>query len=166
MGTRLTYSWNVRQKRREIQLSSSQQFYSAYGEFFAVWKLWNCLDRSSPTFDDRRWELHQRAATAEATIEGTLVKLSSELNLNEEQIVTLGRFRQAFQQLRQSIREDRQLPWPSSEHAAYRSFKILAVETAILLSRDWPDKRISTKRASEQLMHITSNEWEGRWVDN
>jgi hypothetical protein len=38
VGQRLTYWWNVRQKRRELQLSALQQFYTAYGEFFAVWE--------------------------------------------------------------------------------------------------------------------------------
>ena len=73
VGQRLTYAWSVRQKRREFQLSSAQQFYLAYGEFFAVWKLWNRLDCPASVFDERRWELHKRAAAAEAIIEGTLV---------------------------------------------------------------------------------------------
>ena len=68
IGLRLTYKWNVRQKRRELQLSATHQFYAAYGEFFAVWKLWNRLDRSSKSLDDRQWELHKRAAAAEAVI--------------------------------------------------------------------------------------------------
>jgi len=64
----------IRQKRRELQLSATQQFYAAYGEFFAVWKLWNRLDRSSDSaIGERQWELHKRAAAAEAVIEGTLV---------------------------------------------------------------------------------------------
>ena len=44
IGQRLSYEWGVRQKRRELQLASLQEFYGAYGEFFAVWKLWNRLD--------------------------------------------------------------------------------------------------------------------------
>ena len=66
VGSRLTYRWNVRQKSREFQLSASHQFYVAYGEFFAVWKLWNRLDRAAAEFQDRRWELHKREAAAEA----------------------------------------------------------------------------------------------------
>ena len=74
VGQALTYRWNIRQKRRELQLSATQQFYAAYGEFFAVWKLWNRLDRSSDSaIGERQWELHKRAAAAEAVIEGTLV---------------------------------------------------------------------------------------------
>ena len=75
VGQRLTYRWNIRQKRREAQLSTTQQFYSAYGEFFAVWKLWNRLGGDDSAREDRRWELHKRAAAAEAAVEGTLVKL-------------------------------------------------------------------------------------------
>ena len=164
VGQRLTYAWNVRQKRREFQLSSSQQFYLAYGEFFVVWKLWNRLDRTAPASNERMWELHKRAAAAEAIIEGTLVKVSSEVNLDDEQIGTLGHFRQAFQQLRQAIRQDRHLPWHSSEHPEYRTFKTLAVDVAILLGKDWPSQPPSRKRASDQLIQITSNRWEMEWV--
>ena len=81
VGQRLSYQWSIRQKREELRLSSLQQFYLAYGEFFAVWKLWNRLDQKTEKFDDRRWELLKRAAAAESIVEGTLVKLSLEINL-------------------------------------------------------------------------------------
>jgi hypothetical protein len=164
VGQRLTYVWSVRQKRREFQLSISQQFYVAYGEFFAVWKLWNRLDRTAAAFEDRGWELHKRAAAAEAIIEGTLVKLSSELTLDEEQINGLGRFRQAFQQLRQSIRQNRLLPWSDSENPEYKTFKTLAVRVAALLGKDWQRNPPSSERAGTQLLQITSNRWEQDWV--
>jgi hypothetical protein len=130
IGQRLTYRWNIRQKRREFQLTATptQQFYSAYGEFFAVWKLWNRLERDSKSFDERQWELHKRAAAAEALIEGILVKLASELALDQQQVATLGGFRQAFQQLRQAIRKNLLLEWKHAEHPEYRAFKELATK--------------------------------------
>jgi len=165
VGQRLTYLWNVRQKRREFQLSASQQFYVAYGEFFATWKLWDRLDRTAEGFEERRWELHKRAAAAEAIIEGTLVKLSSELTLGDEQIDSLGRFRQAFQQLRQAIRKDCALSWSSSEDPEYKTFKILAIRVSALLASEWPKASPSLEEASNQLLKITSNAWENNWVE-
>lgn len=165
VGQRLTYTWNIRQRRRDFQLVVSQQFYTAYGEFFVVWKLWNRLERNVAGFEDRRWELHKRAAAAEAVIEGTLVKLSSELILDQNQINTLGCFRQAFQQLRQAIREDRNLPWSSSEHPEYRAFKTLTIYIAALLGSEWKNCSPSPDRAAEQFREITSNRWEGKWID-
>jgi hypothetical protein len=164
IGQRLTYKWNVRQKRRELQLSASQQFYVAYGEFFAVWKLWNRLDRTANGFEERRWELHKRSAAAEAIIEGILVKLSSELTLEDDDLNVLGCFRQAFQQLRQTIREDRHLPWPNSECPPYRTFKTLAIRTSALLTSEWPSSSPSRKDATKQLLEITSNSWQENWV--
>src|SRR5262249_42640723 len=41
VGQRLTSYWSFRQKHREIDLSVAQDFHRLYGEFFAVWKLWN-----------------------------------------------------------------------------------------------------------------------------
>jgi hypothetical protein len=160
VGQRLTFAWNIRQKRREFQLTASQQFYSAYGEFFAVWKLWNALDHKAGSFEDRKWELFKRAAAAEAIIEGTLVKLASEAALNESQIEMLGQFRQVFQQLRESLRDNQALKWNYSEHRDYISFKCLAVRVAALLGGDWALQNPTGDQASDQLMKITSNKWE------
>jgi len=165
VGQALTYRWNVRQKRREAQLSATQQFYGAYGEFFAVWKLWNRLDRNCGFVEERQWDLHKRAAAAEAVIEGTLVKLSSELALNDVQLATLGKFRQAFQQLRQSIRAGRLLDWSHAEHPEYRAFKDLAVRVAALLAARWSDKPPTGDQAATQLLRITSNSWENSWIE-
>jgi hypothetical protein len=165
IGKKLTYRWNVRQKCRELQLSASQQFYEAYGEFFAVWKLWNRLDRSDAGFEDRRWELHKRSAAAEAVVEGLFVKLSSELNLDKEQLDDLGCFRQAFQQLREAIRQDNHLLWPSSDNRAYKAFKSLAIRMSGLLARDWPSRPPPRDRAIEQLLTITSNSFEKDWAE-
>jgi hypothetical protein len=163
IGQKLTYTWNVRQKRREMQLSASQQFYIAYGEFFAVWKLWNRLDQTKDNFEERKWELLKRAAAAEATVEGTLVKLCSELSLDTNQIVVVGCFRQAFQQLREHIQRGKILPWYGSETPEYKRFKALAVNIAALLNSRWPDTSNSLHRSSEQLLNVTSNQWEHTW---
>jgi hypothetical protein len=166
VGQKLTFAWNVRQKRRELQLAASQQFYVAYGEFFAVWKLWNRLDHDGPSFDAQRWELHKRAASAEAIVEGSMVKLSSELKLSDAEIQTLACFRQGFQRLREAIREDKVVPWTNSEHPEYRSFKTLAAGVAGLLSREWPEKAPAHKIAAAQLLAITSNHWSTNWSES
>jgi hypothetical protein len=59
-GQKLTFQWNIRQKQRELQMAALQQFYSAYGEFFAVWKVWNRLEKTSEHFNERRWEMLKR----------------------------------------------------------------------------------------------------------
>lgn len=164
LGQWLTYRWNIRQKRREFQLSATQQFYAAYGEFFAVWKLWNRLECDEKTRDERQWELHKRAAAAEALIEGTLVKLASELALDPQQVATLGRFRQAFQQLRQTIRQNKKLEWNYPEHPEYKAFKELATRVAALLSADWWDKPPTSEQAANQLIAITSDSWVKNWA--
>jgi hypothetical protein len=41
VGQRLTNYWSLRQKHHEINLSAAQDFHRLYGEFFALWKLWN-----------------------------------------------------------------------------------------------------------------------------
>lgn len=160
IGQKLTYQWNLRQKRRELQLSALQQFYVAYGEFFAVWKLWNRTQATDHSYEDRVWELHKRAAAAEAIVEGTLVKLCSELKLEPDQIEMLAAFRQSFQQLRQSIRNRTVLPWFTSETPAYREFKKSAVYVACLLNSGWPRESNSTELSAEHLLEVTANKWQ------
>lgn len=164
IGQRLSYEWGVRQKRRELQLASLQEFYGAYGEFFAVWKLWNRLDPKDASHGERRWELLKRSAAAEAILEGMFVRLSVELELKDADISALGRFRQAFQQLRQSIRDDVPLPWPHGSCPEYLSFKTLSTSVAALLSGKWSDSAIPHARAQDQLIEVTSNKWENVWV--
>jgi hypothetical protein len=41
VGALLTYFWHIRQKRREVTLAITSEFYKLYGEIIAVWKLWN-----------------------------------------------------------------------------------------------------------------------------
>jgi hypothetical protein len=62
---RLTYRWAIRQRRQESLLGATSQFYLAYGEFVAAWKLWNRLDKSDPSFVERHWEILQKAASAD-----------------------------------------------------------------------------------------------------
>jgi hypothetical protein len=162
IGQRLSYQWSVREKRRELQLVSLQQFYAAYGEFFAVWKLWNRLSHDDTEYSERRWELLKRSAAAEATIEGTLVKLSVELNLQDTDVEALGRFRQAFQQLRESIRNDVRLPWHSGDRPEYLTFKALAINVAYLLTGS--DSPVALVKAQDQIIQVTSNRWEGDWI--
>jgi hypothetical protein len=164
VGQRLTYEWNVRQKRRESQLSSLQQFYLAYGEFFAIWKLWNRLDQNATTADERRWELLKRSSAAEAIIEAILVKLSLELILSDDDVSNLGRFRQAFQQLRESIRDSKPLPWKSAESPEYKTFKALSIVVAGLLNGKWPNEPPPRSRAQDQLSLITANKWMKDWI--
>lgn len=166
VGTRFTYWWNLRQKQRESELSAAKQFYFAYGEFFATWKLWNRLDRSSGEAEDRRWMLYQRAAGAEAIIEGLMVKLSAEFNLTREDVERLGSFRQGFQRLRESIRLDKNLPWNSSSDPEYVAFKGLAVSTSIILLRKMGLHHQDITGAKERLLRITSNDFEGAWQLN
>jgi len=98
-------------------------------------------------------------------MEGILVKISCELTLSEEHLRDLGRFRQAFQQLRQAIRKDKLLLWLSSEDPQYVAFKRLSTCASSLLTSEWPDNSPSPQRATEQLLKITSNNWERDWLE-
>jgi hypothetical protein len=158
----LTNKWQqsqqTRQKKYETDLNAVKSFYDLYGEFFAVWKLWNYeLEAGKSNLPNQKWNLLDRAAVAEGKVEAILVKIASEKELTKAQIETLGMFRQAYQHLRQKIRDDAKLEWPHSEHPQYLEFKRRAAELAAVLADSNVDQ-------SEQLRLITANKpWEDRW---
>ena len=86
--------------------------------------------------------------------------MSLELNLSDIDIPALGRFRQAFQQLRESIRDDVHLPWPRGNCPEYLTFKTLSISVAALLTGNWPDAPVPSARDQNRLIAVTSNRWE------
>ena len=137
-------------------------FYKVYGEFFAVWKLWVYHKEQNFT-ETSRWEMLERAATAEGILESIFVKLSSERDLNERETEILGRFRQGFQTLRQSIRDDKYLGWSKNKYNEYVSFKRLAGLVSDILVSETPSKSQRDMTNNDALIKITSNRWEKHW---
>ncbi len=78
-------------------------------------------------------------------------ELASEKPLNDDEVAILGHFRQLYQQLRQSIRDDQPLKWDYAEHPDYMAFKELAL---IVGTAKGPEL------SSNTLVKITSNKWE------
>ena len=100
-----------------------------------------------------------RACAAEGAMEAIFVTLSCERKLTDYDIKIVGKFRQAYQSLRESIRADRDLGWRYHDQPEYLSFKRLAYLTACIIASD--KRRGGIGGALEE---ITSNEWEDNWV--
>jgi hypothetical protein len=167
IGNRLAVHWAIRQRRRELELAAANQFYQLYGEFFALWKLWNYFryeHGNEPLPETTRWDLLARASAAEGGVEAILVKLASERQLGEEDIATLGRFRQAYQTLREAIRDLQPVDWWYQDHPEYAAFKRLATQVASMLCTSDKQRAPTVAQASQALKRITSNEWENRWA--
>jgi hypothetical protein len=154
---RVSVFWNLRQKQKENDLSTARDFHTIYGEFFAIWKLWNYCVRDVPDLkqlpDASRWVLLDRACIAEGKLETTFVRLVSEKVLQPQDVETLGQFRQLYQELRESIRDNRALPWDRSDNPHYVAFKERAPKIAgLIVGRVRVD--------SQKLFDITSNKHE------
>jgi len=160
VGQRISYKWNLRQKRKELTLTTINQFQAAYGEFFAVWKLWDKLEPNEDDYAVRRWDLLQRSAKVEAMIESTLLKVVTEFHLSLDKAGDLGRLRQAFQSLRESILERTTLGWSFSGEPHYVTFKRLSCDLALLLQTRQPDLPPSPEEATRNHLMVTSNKWE------
>lgn len=165
-GQRLTVKWNLRQKRRELDIATAREFHALYGDFFATWKLWNCYRRdvgAEALPGASRWDLLKRASEAEGRFEAMLVRLSCDRALGPEHQERLGKFRQLYQTLRETIRANKPLPWGSSDDPPYVAFKQLAPQIAALVVAEGTPPASAAESAAA-LQVITSNKWE-KWAD-
>jgi len=157
IGKRLTILWSREQKENEEDLVAARAFHQLYGDFFALWKLWNYSLQdpgSQAASGTSRWELLDRACNTEGKLEALFVSLAaSQRSLEKNEIETLGRFRQRYQQLREVIRDNVPLAWDHSEHPDYKEFKSLAPQVAAIIVR-------SGRVRQELLLKITSNVYE------
>ena len=129
--------WANARHRRELNLAALARFYDVYGTWFATWKAWSALlDGRLPEGD--RSTLLKQATVAEGQFEALLVKIAIERRLSPGEVGRLGRFREGYQQLRESIEAGVELPFrvqfSDDERSAYVAFKSLSVEFAALLS--------------------------------
>lgn len=167
VGAGLGFWWNLQLKRRESDLATVKVFHDLYGEFFAVWKLWNYYvrDIGPDVFPDAsRWELLERASAAEGGMEAILIGLASKHRSSPTSLDALGQFRQLYQQLRESIRNNRALEWDHSGHPIYMAFKGLAPVIAYLIrtGRDVDD--VIFKQQTEAWLEVTHNRHEEFWL--
>ncbi|WP_088895014.1 hypothetical protein [Leptolyngbya ohadii] len=166
IGSGLTALWNFRQKRREADLQALAKFYENYGTFLTVLRLWEAhfnqqVSKEGGDKDGEAWGLLRQANEAESAIESILVKVSSEIPLNKRDCEILGRFRQSFQSLRESIETNTPVDWYESDHRQYLAFKRGAVHLASLLERQrWWRMQPFFQGQREPLLLITSNKWE------
>lgn len=168
VGRYVSHYWAIRQKRRELELTTLNDLYRLYGDFVATWKLWNhhCRKPEHLAVDNENsWKLLERASSVESGMEAILVKIASERILTNEQIAYMGLIRQAFQSLREGIREGRQLDWSYSGHEEYVAFKSLSSQLAGMLLSDEQYERPDAEKAESQILTITDNINEQRWAE-
>ena len=165
VGSGLGYWWNVQLKRREADLTTMRAFHDLYGEFFAVWKLWNYYVRDiGPEHfpGASRWKLLERACAVEGRMEAILIDLSSKCHSDRGSLEKLGRFRQVYQQLRETIRGNEALNWDWSEHPIYMAFKCLAPVVAYMTRARCKDDH-SYETQIDAWLYVTDNCHERFW---
>lgn len=157
LGQRILFSWDARKKRQELDLATSSEFYALYGVFKDISKQWRIMLRQRGReliFPDHvRWDLLSRACSLESRNEAILMKLSAERLFTLEQVKTLGLFRQAFQQLREAIRDNDEVD-SSSRGLEYSLFNALSAEVASIIASKHPMRQIPSRDAVNNLHSI------------
>ena len=170
----ITNKWQVAQARRDRDLAGVVDFYRAYAQFFAIWKVWNSYSRErhpstklKELDDGQRFDLLEEASRAEAGIEFMLLRIASEHPLRKEETAALWCLRTAVKQLRYAMRDNHPLNWwrtPTVAHKpgydAYEAFKGLSSFLARLLvdssgRQTLPSRRDSRDRHREITGNVT-----------
>ncbi|MGB7979507.1 MAG: hypothetical protein WCF36_01800 [Candidatus Nanopelagicales bacterium] len=135
VGNRIALGVEIRRRAREYDLAASEEFFRLYGQFFALWKRWNYAVTQDPAAAVVRDQFIKEAADAEGRLEALFVRVTTQRSLLKADVEALGRFRQAYQQLRESIRDGHRLKdWDSSDAPRYVGFKTLASQVALILA--------------------------------
>jgi hypothetical protein len=167
IGHRLTAYWAVRQRRKELALMAVERFHSHYGEFCAIWKLWDQVlsefASKSDKLEESRRALLDRATNMEAGVEATLLKVASEQLLSVREQAEFGNLRQAFQVARERIRDSQPIAYWSSEDPHYTEFKRLACAFGTIVGSSRYRREPSSEEAAKAFSEITSNKYEGAW---
>lgn len=100
---------------------------------------------------DSRWSLVTRACAVESKNEAITVKLATERDLDDDALRNLGLFRQAIQQLRESILDNEEVPaCLGHDQTEYVFFNELAVKVGSIISSSKPiDESSDQKTAIE-----------------
>lgn len=162
LGQRLLGKADLRKKRREIDLSLSLEFELRFGEFKATWRQWRAhywaAYRNKPpgqvdATDPVRWKLFENATAAEGRLEAIFVKLATERVLSDQDIRRIGLFRQAYQELREAIRDCVHMPY-KSEHPRYTFFNVYGCHVAHIIVRDHGDDEPTAADAERTLLAV------------
>ena len=167
IGQRIIAYWDIRKKRQELDIVTATQFHKLYGEFKEVSRLWRAFsftgNRSNPlTFPNTtRLDLLKRATALESSLEAIIVKLATERVLKEDDINTLGLFRQAYQELRVAIRGGEPLDWihGTPEYILYND---LASKVAYIISSNKIKRRPSLAEAPKilrKIINVRPEQW-------
>jgi hypothetical protein len=165
VGQRILVSWDMRKKRQELDIAAATQFQQLYGEVKEVARLWRTITKRAeqpitpPA--DIRWQLLARATSVEGKSEAVVMKLATERPLSEGEIRSIGLFRQACQDLRESIRDGKSLP-AMRYGGGYTLFNNLATEITCLIGRnppkDAPELQVAQKNL-DAIARIGSRVW-------
>lgn len=134
-----------------------------------MWKIWEAArqgEHSAERPKELVWGLLERASDMEGGIEALLTKVCAERIPTDSDVEALGSLRQAFQQLRETIRDNRDLAWYSSGATEYFAFKSLSVFMSGLLARGTSTRKLpSPETAAAAFRRTTYNRFEHSWIE-
>jgi len=170
LGQRLLGKADFRKKRRELDMALSLEFELRFGEFKAIWRQWKAhyeslwstksvqqVDASDPV----RWKLYVDATAAEGKLEAVFVKLATERRLSPADLTRLGLFRQAYQELREAIRDCEPMMY-KNDHPRYSFFNVYGCHVAHIITREYDKTEpsaIEAERGFLAIQAIRKHDW-------
>lgn len=158
-GQQILGYWELRKRRKEMDIQSAQRFHDLIGEWKAIWRAWKYFKSSSVSANagafpaTARWDLLDRAARAEGGVEAILLRLAIERELCGCERTQLGLFRQSFQQLREAIRDDDELLWDRKSEVYWLAHE-LAIRVSFIIDAKPPKVSLTPTDCERQLRSI------------
>jgi hypothetical protein len=170
IGQRIVFIWDQRKKYQELDNATYTQFQDLQGEFYEIIKVYRTLYDTTHKYEynalkldkSTSAELFKRACAAESKVDVMINKLVAERTLCKGDPYTLGLYRQGFQQLRESIREDSNPEYGNFKDPRYKLFEELVSKVAYIVTES---KRPETRLGKLGLGGFKSKSFEDAQAD-
>jgi hypothetical protein len=167
VGQKIIARYDLIKKQRELDIAVARDFHKLYGEFKEVSRLWRIHTYSGQKPNIKlpasaATDLLQRAAAAEGGVEAIIMKLATERVLGPLDIRALGLFRQAYQKLREAIRDSQPLEWTHGSKE-YHLYNEIAVQVARLVSASdmkMQENPAAARKAFREITAVRPGDWE------
>lgn len=150
---------------RQKQYEAVQELYHLFSRFMALYRIIN--SKETDLDDDKtRRSLFQAASEAESAIDATVLRIGCEFTHENRKLLEplLGNLRQSVQIWRESVREQKKLPFTYSEQKDYERFKTsFAKTTAYMVSKIYrrlSAEEVQMEEAQNLLLEAFSNKYE------
>tara|TARA_Y100001001_G_C7947739_1_gene287923 strand:+ start:178 stop:888 length:711 start_codon:yes stop_codon:yes gene_type:complete len=149
-----------RTRIREISRDLRTQFHELYGSFKSNVRFWKIAGK--PTEPSKCKELLEQAVRAEGQVEALISDIATLKTLNDNEVTTLGLYRQGYQSVRQAITKNRKEKVPSTyDTSPYHLFNDVTTQVSrIVVEIRLEPSAEDAQKNFDGVMDVRSDIWD------